>query len=164
MCFVQLLQESHLRTCGTDRTVPFHPSSDEAAVRYACENDKALLRSKVEALGGGEALGRFDAAMAAALSRVEAAEDAAAAAEDDAASDAEGADPGADTAVTQTHPGEASQARRRERAARRVEARAAMRQARAAAYASRRAEHGIKPSIGVKPSRPIDSNRTAIGG
>ena len=103
-------------------------------------------------------------AMAAALSRVEAEEDAAAAAEDDAASDAEGADPGADTAVTQTHPGEASQARRRERAARRVEARAAMREARAAAYASRRAEHGIKPSIGVKPSRPIDSNRTAIGG
>ena len=79
---------------------------------------------------------------------------------------AEGADPGADTAVTQTHPGEASQARRRERAARRVEARAAMRQARAAAYASRRAEKpgGIKPSIGVKPSRPIDSNRPAIGG
>ena len=110
MCFVQLSQESHLRTCGTDRTVPFHPSSDEAAVRDACENDKALLRSKVEALGGGEALGRFDAAMAAALSRVEAEEDAAAAAEDDAASDAEGADPGADTAVTQTHPGEASQA------------------------------------------------------
>ena len=164
VCFVQPSQESHLRTCGTDRTVPFHPSSDEAAVRDACENDKALLRSKVEALGGGEALGRFDAAMAAALSRVEAEEDAAAAAEDDAASDAEGADPGADTAVTQTHPGEASQARRRERAARRVEARAAMREARAAAYASRRAEHGIKPSIGVKPSRPIDSNRTAIGG
>ena len=164
VCFVQLSQESHLRTCGTDRTVPFHPSSDEAAVRDACENDKALLRSKVEALGGGEALGRFDQAMAAALSRVEAEEDAAAAAEDDAASDAEGADPGADTAVTQTHPGEASQARRRERAARRVEARAAMREARVAAYASRRAEHGIKPSIGVKPSRPIDSNRTAIGG
>ena len=164
MCFVQLLQESHLRTCGTDRTVPFHPSSDEAAVRDACENDKALLRSKVEALGGGEALGRFDAAMAAALSRVEAEEDAAAAAEDDDASDAEGADPGADTAVTQTHPGETSQRRRRERAARRVEARAAMREARAAAYASRRAEHGAKPSIGVKPSRPIDSNRPAIGG
>jgi len=39
-----------------------------------------------------------------------------------------------------------------------------MRQARVAAYASRRAEHGIKPSIGVKPSRPSDSNRTAIGG
>ena len=37
------LEESHLRTCGTDRTVPFHPSSDEAAVRDACENDKAQI-------------------------------------------------------------------------------------------------------------------------
>ena len=123
------LETSHLRTCGSDsRSQPFHPSSDEAAVRDAADADKATLRSKVEALGGAAAAARFDDAMASALARVEAEEDEKA---------EKAADEKSENSSSGDSPEDAKTRRRKERAARRMDARAAIREARTAAFRRR---------------------------
>uniref|UniRef100_A0A7S0IGT9 Uncharacterized protein n=2 Tax=Micromonas pusilla TaxID=38833 RepID=A0A7S0IGT9_MICPS len=145
------LETSHLRTCGSDsRRQPFHPSSDEAAVRDACDADKATLRGKVEALGGAAAAARFDDAMASALAKVEAEED-------------EKAEKAADTSDTSENslPGDAEDAarRREERAARRMDARAAMREARTAAF-----RRGVAERAAGEPRADDDAAGAGAGG
>ena len=145
------LETSHLRTCGSDsRSQPFHPNSDEAAVREACDSDKATLRSKVVALGGVEAAARFDDAMASALAKVEAEED------ENAAEKVSDKSETSDTSSS----GDAEEAarRRKERAARRMDARAAMREARTAAFRRRVAE---RAAAGADP-RAGDADRRRL--
>ena len=147
------LETSHLRTCGSDsRSQPFHPNSDEAAVREACDVDKATLRSKVVALGGVEAAARFDDAMASALAKVEAEED------ENAAEKVSDKSETSDTSSS----GDAEEAarRRKERAARRMDARAAMREARTAAFRRRVAER----AAGADPRAAAAAASSAGGG
>ena len=148
------LETSHLRTCGSDsRSQPFHPSSDEAAVRDACDADKATLRSKVEALGGAAAAARFDDAMASALARVEAEED------ENAAEKA--ADETSENSSSGDSPEDAKTRRRKERAARRMDARAAIREARTAAFRRRVAE---RAAAGEPRAGDADAVAAAAGG